>query len=84
MKKKILFCCYGIGVGGIERCMINLLNAIDYTRYDIDLLPMNPEYGMLPNLKAKVNLLNPADYVMDTEHMISPLLMRTRDMFPIM
>ena len=76
MKKKILFCCYGIGVGGIERCMINLLNAIDYTRYDIDLLPMNPEYGMLPNLKAKVNLLNPADYVMDTENTVGEMRKR--------
>lgn len=66
MKKSILFCCYGLGVGGIEKCMINLLNALDTLKYDIDVLPMNPEYELLDSLRAKVNVLEPFEYVMNT------------------
>lgn len=66
MKKSILFCCYGLGIGGIEKCMISLLNMLDTERYDIDVLPMNPEYAMLDSLRANVRLLEPFDYVMNT------------------
>ena len=66
MKKKILFCCYGFGIGGIEKCMINLLNVIDTTKYEIDVLPMNPEYALLSALHADVQMLEPFDYVMNT------------------
>ena len=66
MKKSILFCCYGLGIGGIEKCMISLLNALDTTKYDIDVLPMNPEYALRDSLRADVHLLDPFDYVMNT------------------
>lgn len=66
MKKSILFCCYGLGIGGIEKCMISLLNMLDTERYDIDVLPMNPEYAMRDSLRANVRLLEPFDYVMNT------------------
>lgn len=66
MKKNILFCCYGLGIGGIERCLINLLNVLDTSRYEIDVLPMNPEWDLLPNLRANVTVLQPFDYVMNT------------------
>lgn len=66
MKKSILFCCYGLGIGGIEKCMISLLNMLDTERYDIDVLPMNPEYAMGDSLRANVRLLDPFDYVMNT------------------
>lgn len=71
MREKILFCCYGFGVGGIEKCMINLLNAIDTTKYDIDVLPMNPEYALLSMLHADVHVLEPFDYVMNTTDTVS-------------
>lgn len=71
MKKSILFCCYGLGIGGIEKCMINLLNALDTTKYDIDVLPMNPEYAMLDSLHANVTVLDPFDYVMNTTDTLS-------------
>lgn len=65
-KKSILFVCYGLGVGGIEKCLITLLNKIDKSRYDIDVLPMSAEYDLLPTLKEGVNVLNPFDFVMNT------------------
>lgn len=73
MKKKILFCCYGFGIGGIERCMINLLNVLDISRYEIDVLPMNPEWDLLPNLQANVTVLQPFDYVMNTTDTVEAL-----------
>lgn len=66
MKRSILFCCYGLGMGGIEKCMINLLNELDTEKYEIDVLPMNPCYDLLPLLHGKVTILNPFDYVMNT------------------
>lgn len=67
MKKiSILFCCYGLGIGGIEKCMISLLNMLDTNRYDIDVLPMNPEYALLESLRTNIRMLEPFDYVMNT------------------
>lgn len=71
--KSILFCCYGFGIGGIEKCLINLLNAIDTSKYEIDVLPMNPEYDLLGSLHADVNLLDPFDYVMNTTDTVTYL-----------
>ena len=76
MKKQLLFCCYGLGIGGIEKCMINLLNLIDTERYSIDVLPMNPEYDLLPQLHADVNVLDPFDYVMNTTDTVDALKKR--------
>lgn len=80
-KRKIIFCCYGLGIGGIEKCLINLLNAIDTTRYDIDVLPMNPEYTLLEALHAEVNLLEPFDYVMNTTDTMAALRKREASLF---
>lgn len=38
MKKiKILFVCASMKVGGAEKSLVNLLNLIDYSKYDVDL-----------------------------------------------
>ena len=38
MKKKLLFTAYSLGLGGIEKALINLLNKLDYDRYDVTLI----------------------------------------------
>ena len=38
MKKKILFFHFDLGVGGAENVLINLLNNLSPTKYDITLL----------------------------------------------
>ena len=81
MKKKILFCCYGFGIGGIEKCMINLLNKIDTTKYEIDVLPMNPEYALLPALHADVQILEPFDYVMNTTDTVNAFREKKEGLF---
>lgn len=63
MKKKILFSCYGLGIGGIEKCLVNLVNALPEDRYDVDILLMNPEYAFRDQLRRPVRLLPMFDYV---------------------
>ena len=62
-KKKILFSCYGLGIGGIEKCLVNLINALPEDRYDVDILLMNPEYDFRDQLRRPVRLLPMFDYV---------------------
>ena len=38
MKKNLLFCAYDLNVGGIEKALVNLLNNIDYDKYNVHLL----------------------------------------------
>lgn len=38
MKKKLLFCSYDLNVGGIENALLNLLNNINFKKYDVTLL----------------------------------------------
>lgn len=64
--KKIVFVCYGLGIGGIERCLVNLINELDDSLYQIDVLPLNPEYELLGELTKKINLLNTFKYSMNT------------------
>ena len=64
--KKILFVCYGLGIGGIEKCLVNLVNKLDKELYDIDILPLNPEYELLEDLDNDFNLLDTFEYSMNT------------------
>ena len=64
--KRILFVCYGLGIGGIEKCFVNLLNCMP-EKYDIDVLLMNPQYTFKSQIKRDVNFINIFDYVMNIE-----------------
>ena len=66
--KKILFVCYGLGIGGIERCLVNLINELDSNLYDIDLLLLNPEYDLLDEITNEVTLLDTFKYSINTEN----------------
>lgn len=46
--KKIIFFAYDLGLGGIETALINLLNNIDYTKYDVTLV-LEKKKGMFLN-----------------------------------
>ena len=41
MKKTILISCYGLGIGGIEKCLVNMINHLDMNKYSVDILLMN-------------------------------------------
>lgn len=64
--KKILFCLYGLGVGGIEKCLVNLLNVLPET-YEVDILLMNPQYDFQDQIKRNVHFIDLFDYVMNVE-----------------
>ena len=67
MKRKILFACYGLGIGGIETCLVNLLNQLSDKDLDIDVLLMNPIYDMQDRIKSKnIHILPVFDYVLNT------------------
>ena len=63
MKKKILFSCYGLGIGGIEKCLVNLVNTLPADRYEVDILLMNPEYDFRDQLRRPVRFLEMFDYI---------------------
>lgn len=65
-KKKVLFVCYGLGIGGIEKCLVNLINAMP-EEFVIDLLLMNPQHTFIKQIKRPVRVLNTFDYVLNIE-----------------
>ena len=62
-KKSILFVCYGLGIGGIEKCLVNLVNVLPRDRYDVDVLLMNAEYAMKPQVREDVHFLDEFAYM---------------------
>lgn len=63
-KTKLLFVIYGLGIGGAERSLVNLLNEIDYDRYEVDLYVMDyfhksTQNGLLSQINEKVNFILP-------------------------
>lgn len=75
-RKKILFVCYGLGIGGIEKCLVNLLNVLPESRYSVDVLLMNPEYAMKPQVKRDVHYLATFRYVLNIEDTVSEIKKR--------
>lgn len=55
--KKILFVMPSLDSGGAEKSLVNLLNIIDYKKYDIDLLLLKQEGLFLDQIPKEVNLL---------------------------
>ncbi len=66
-RKKLLFVCYGLGIGGIEKCLVNLLNSLPEDRFDIDVLLMNPVNSSIQQIRRKVNFLDSFRYVMNVK-----------------
>ena len=75
-QKKILFVCYGLGIGGIEKCLVNLLNVLPENRYSVDILLMNPEYAMKPQIKRNVRYLDTFSYVLNIEDTLGEIRKR--------
>ena len=57
MKKKLLFCSYDLNIGGIENALINLLDNMDYDKYDIDLILEKKEGVLFNKLNKNVNVI---------------------------
>lgn len=56
-KTKILFVCASLKVGGAEKSLVNLLNLIDYTKYDVDLLLFQKQGAFIEQVPEAVTIL---------------------------
>lgn len=57
-KRRILFVNGNLSIGGTERSLVNLLNAIDTDDYDIDLLLLQPGRELISELKPNINVIS--------------------------
>lgn len=67
-KCKILFVIYGLGMGGAEKSLVNLLQEINYEKFEVDLylfdyLETREDNGKRKELPSKVNFIVPDDDV---------------------
>lgn len=56
-KKKIIFVNGHMNVGGVEKTLLDLLNAIDYTKYDIDLLLIEELGDYISLINNNINII---------------------------
>lgn len=57
MKKKIIIVSHAMFLGGVEKSLLGLLEAFDYTQYDVDLFLLRHEGELLGYIPKEVNLL---------------------------
>ena len=57
-KIKILFTCASMNVGGAEKSLINLLNLMDYSKYDVDLILLQRQGAFLNQIPKEVKLMD--------------------------
>lgn len=57
MKKKIIFVTEALWIGGIETALVNLINRIDYKKYDVTLLVLQAELDMLDRINSNCRVL---------------------------
>lgn len=63
-KKQLLFVCYGLGIGGIEKCLVNLLNALPEDEFQVDVLLLSPQYTMKPQIRREVRFYDEFRYIL--------------------
>lgn len=66
MKKRVLFIISSLDSGGVSKSLVNLLNIIDSSKYNISLFICNPSGLYLPLIPNEINLI--------TDYRISALL----------
>lgn len=57
MKKKLIFVAQALWIGGIETALVNLLNHLDYDRYDVTCLILRDYQEMADRLPKRCRLL---------------------------
>ncbi len=60
-KRNILFIMSSLRNGGAERSLVNLLQLLDYDRYNVDLLLFQTEGMFLKQVPEKVNIISNCD-----------------------
>ena len=65
MKKNMLFVVHGLGIGDIETCLVNVLNALPMDRFNVDVLLEHPIYTMKDRIRVPVNYIDVSRYMLD-------------------
>ncbi len=65
MKKRILIVSDSLNMGGLEKCLINVCDNLDYDKYDVDLYLFNEGRTLINKLNKNVNLLPDSPYYKD-------------------
>lgn len=60
--KKVLFAVKNMNVGGVEKSLLSLLNTLDRTEYEVDLLLLEKYGGFLDAIPDWVNVIVCKDY----------------------
>lgn len=80
MKKKLIFIAEALWVGGIESALCNLLNRLDYNRFDVTCLILRDSRELAERLPSQCRLL-----VADRDHTVSfPSAYRYKRMYNLM
>lgn len=66
MKRKVIFVTQALWIGGIETALVNLLNHLDYDRFDVTCLITEDYQNMADQITGKCRLL-----VADRGHMVT-------------
>lgn len=61
--KKILFAVKNMNIGGVEKSLISLLNTIDYSKYQVDLLLLEEYGGFMKMIPQDVNVIICKEYL---------------------
>ena len=73
MKKRIFIAIHYLEIGGAEISLIGLLNAIDYSRYEVDLFVYSHQGELMKLIPKEVNLLEIPKYAQIEQPMTSVL-----------
>jgi len=82
MKVKILIVAGSLRVGGIERSLVNLLNCIDFSRYQVDLFLYSNSGEYLNNVPEEVKLVNDS-WLLDCIGRTHNEILKTKNFFKI-
>lgn len=69
--KKILISVTEVDIGGIDRSLLGLLDAIDYNEYEVDLFVYNHHGSMMNQINQNVNLLKENKIALASKESIS-------------
>lgn len=83
MKKKILFIMPSMFIGGAERSLIGLLDAIDYEKYEVSLFLYRHEGEFLKYIPSNVNILTPISEYATFDVPIKKLIFSRKVLFGI-
>ena len=66
MKKKVIFITQALWIGGIETALVNLLNHLDYEKYDVTCLIIEDYQDMANQITEKCHLV-----IADRQHVVT-------------